>query len=109
MYKDGCQFPIRRTSDDKCYILRGRIRIAEGKVAEHKLLKKRKDEIIMKALINTDKWSNVFTPEEYTKINKLTMELLSNATDRGNNYADILLAMHNAINDAVYDYELETE
>lgn len=63
----------------------------------------------MKALINADKWDTVFTPEEYTKINKLTMELLSNATDRGNNYADILLAMHNAINDAVYDYELETE
>lgn len=37
------------------------------------------------------------------------MELLSDATDRGNNYADILLAIHNAINDAVYDYELETE
>lgn len=63
----------------------------------------------MKALINADKWSDVFTAEEYKEINKLTMELLSNATNRGNNYADILLAMNNAINDAVYDYELETE
>jgi hypothetical protein len=63
----------------------------------------------MKALINADKWNDVFTPEEYAKINKLTKELLSNATDRGNNYADILLAIHNTINDAIYDYELETE
>lgn len=63
----------------------------------------------MRELINADKWSDVFTIEEYKKLNKLTMELLSNATDRGNNYADILLAMYNAINDAVYDYELETE
>lgn len=63
----------------------------------------------MRALINADKWSDVFTADEYKKINKLTMELLSNATNRGNNYADILLAMNNAINDAVYDYELETE
>lgn len=63
----------------------------------------------MRALINADKWNDVFTPEEYNKLHKLTMELLSNATDRGNNYADILLAMYNAINNAVYDYELETE
>jgi hypothetical protein len=63
----------------------------------------------MRALINADKWNDVFTPEEYAKINKLTKELLSNATDRGNNYADILLAIYNAINEAVYDYELETE
>jgi hypothetical protein len=63
----------------------------------------------MRALINADKWNDVFTPEEYAKINKLTKELLSNATDRGNNYADILLAIHNTINDAIYDYELETE
>lgn len=63
----------------------------------------------MNALINAEKWSEVFTIEEYKKLNKLTMELLSNATDRGNNYADILLAMYNTINDAVYDYELETE
>ena len=63
----------------------------------------------MRALINADEWNNVFTTEEYKKLNKLTMELLSNATNRGNSYADILLAIHNAINDAVYDYELETE
>lgn len=63
----------------------------------------------MRALINADKWSDVFTTDEYKKLNKLTKELLSNATDRGNNYADILLAMYNVINDAVYDYELETE
>lgn len=63
----------------------------------------------MRVLINVDKWNDVFTTEEYTKLTKLTMELLSNATNRGNNYADILLAMYNAINDAVYDYELETE
>lgn len=63
----------------------------------------------MKALINADKWNTVFTTDEYAKLNKLIKELLSNTTNRGNNYADILLAMYNAINDAVYDYELETE
>lgn len=63
----------------------------------------------MKALINVDKWNDVLTAEEYAEVNKLTMELLSNTTNRGNNYADILLAIHNAINDAVYNYELETD
>ena len=63
----------------------------------------------MRALINADKWKDVFTADEYAKLNKLIKELLSNATNRGNNYADILLAIHNTINDAVYDYELETE
>ena len=63
----------------------------------------------MRELINADKWQNVFTVEEIDKLTKLTMELLSNATNRGNNYADILLAMHNTIHDTVYDYKLETE
>lgn len=42
-------------------------------------------------------------------LQRLSKKLIGSATDRGNNYADILLAMYNAINDAVYDYELETE
>ena len=61
-----------------------------------------------KELINAQKWQDVFTNEERDKFVELTKNLIGSATDRDNNYSDIMLALYNIISEAAYDYEIDT-
>ena len=61
-----------------------------------------------KELIDAHKWQDVFTKEEHNKFVELTKSIIGSATDRDNNCSDIMMALHKAIEEAAYEYEIDT-